>query len=151
MKLITNSDVHVNLRKGPPNTELQTPRAHSWICFATWRSRVWLFSPCRCPVCREDRLQMRLRHTYISKPACEKEYAEVLTHGIGPSVKMGRQAPLQRVRRWGEDRLEIILTILKTVVRRDLGVPPGESLSWTRHAYDEVIDHFRSLKKSSAC
>ena len=44
----------------------------------------------------------------------------------------------------------IILASHEGVVKKDLGVLPGESWSWTRHAYEEVLGHcghFKSLKR----
>ena len=83
--------------------------------------------------------------------AQSEEYAGMVADSCGSSFNIGGRALLERVKRTGEEHREIILAYHESSIKKDLGVLPRESWSWTRHAYDEVIGHcghFKSLRRS---
>ena len=74
----------------------------------------------------------------------------MISDSCGSGVKLGGRALLEKVRKTREEYPAIILASREAGVKKDLGSPPGESWSRTRHAYEEVIDHcghFKSLKR----
>ena len=88
--------------------------------------------------------------TDVCAAQSEEEYAGMISDSCGSGIKLGGRALLEKVRKTREEYPAIILASHEAVVKKDLGVLPGESWSWTRHAYEEVLGHcgnFKSLKR----
>ena len=88
--------------------------------------------------------------TDVCAAQSEEEYAGIISDSCGSGIKLGGRALLEKLRKTREEHPAIILASHEVVVKKDLGVLPGESWSWTRHAYEEVIGHcghFKSLKR----
>ena len=88
--------------------------------------------------------------TDVCTAQSEEEYAGMVSDSCGSGIKLGGRALLEKVRKTREEYPAIILASHEAVVKKDLGVLPGESWSWTRHAYEEVLGHcghFKSLKR----
>ena len=66
--------------------------------------------------------------------------------GGGGGYRMTGHLALERIRRTREERPELVTVAHERTARANLRVLPGESWSWLRHAYSEVLLHVEKLR-----